>query len=203
MTKKFVAVLLGIALMGQGCFGPGQANPKPYVPGEIPTDEQLRTMTDEEKREGMEAMMESHQPETITREEQIGETNKSIMFMKEGTTIRHGTFEGRFLHPADGSVRVIEQDGGYKLVFSDAFSVLPGPALYVYLSSESSPQSAASVMDEGFEIAKLKTFDGVQTYELPSGINWGNEGVTSSRVAIHSVVIVCKPFKFIFASAGF
>ncbi len=203
MVKRLFAGFLIFSLMGTGCLGFGNQEIPPYIPGETPTDEQLEVMTDEEKKLGMEAMMEDHPMEEITKEEQVKEVKLSIEHMKEGDTIRFGDFEGRFLHPAAGSVRIVEEGGKKMLVFSEDFSVLMGPALYVYLSSETSPQKAGAVMDEGFEIAKLKSSKGVQTYELPDGINFGDEGATSSRAAIHSVVIVCKPFKFIFASAGF
>lgn len=203
MTKKLAAVLLTLSLVGAGCpFSPEPDVPA-YIPGETPTATQLEIMTDAEKIAGMEAMMEEHPPNEMNREEQVGEVNRSIVAMRDGITIRHGEFEGRFLHPAEGSVRVIKEDGKYVLVFSNDFSVLPGPALYVYLSADANPQNAGAVMEEGFEIGKLKATSGVQTYELPGGINWGNEGATSSRAAIHSIVVVCKPFKFIFASAGF
>ena len=130
MIKKVVATVLSLALLGAGCLN-GQQEPEvpPYVPGEIPTEEQLGIMTDEEKIEGMGVMVEEHPPEEITKEEQVQEIGLSIEHMKEGTTIRHGEFEGRFLHPAAGSVRVIEEEGKYVIVFSEEFSVLLGPAL--------------------------------------------------------------------------
>jgi hypothetical protein len=192
MTQKLTVALIIFALLGAGC--PSSSSVPPYVPGEIPTEAQLESMTDEEKMAGMEAMMEMEPPEEMAAEEQTRERTESIERMRDGTTERFGEFEGRFLHPANGNVRVIEEEGRIRLVFSDDFSVLPGPALYVYLSAESNPQSAGAVMNEGHEIAKLKSANGVQIYELPEGIDLTD---------IHSIVVVCKPFKFIFASAGF
>jgi len=194
MTRKLLSGLLALTLIGAGCPLTPEPEVPVYVPGEMPTEAQLEIMTDEEKMAGMEAMLEAEPMDEMNREEQAGEVNKSIMMLRDGTSIRHGVFEGRFLHPADGSVRVVEEDGKHYLVFSNEFSVLPGPALYVYLSSETRPGNADNVIQEGFEIAKLKSSKGVQTYELPEGVNFDD---------IHSVVIVCKPFKFIFASAEF
>lgn len=191
MTYRYAVATLGLILLGAGCIG---SRVPAYVPGDVPTDDQLKIMTDEEKTTGMEAMMAQDPSPELSEKEQAQERGDSIDRMRNGTTIRFAEFEGRALHPAEGSVRVIEENGKHRLVFSDDFSVLPGPDLYVYLSSESSPGDAGSVMGKGYEVAKLKTVDGVQVYELPDGVDFPN---------IHSVVIVCKPFKFIFASAGF
>ena len=191
--RRLLFLLSFIIILGAGCI-PSQSSVPPYVPGDIPTDEQLEVMTDEEKRAGMEAMLNDHPMDELDEYERKEELSESIAYMRDGTTIRHADFEGRFLHPAEGSVRVVEDDGKYSLVFSDDFSVLPGPALYVYLSTENRPDDAGKLLEEGLEVLKLKTSKGTQVYEIPASVNFED---------IHSIVVVCKPFRFIFASAGF
>ncbi len=203
MKSKIIAGFVVMTIFGAGCVGIGTEDVPPYIPGQIPTEAQLQVMTDQEKTDGMNAMVENVSLPEMTQEEKAAEVQTSIDQMKEGDTIRLGDFEGRLLHPAAGTVRVVEVGGKHMLVFSNEFSVLMGPSLYVYLSSETSPQKAELVMDEGFEIAKLKSVNGVQVYELPDDVNFENGGVASSVASIHSVVIISKPFKYIFASAGF
>jgi|GEM_PF-2764419 len=194
MREKIAFSFLVLTLFGGGCLGRAERVIPPYMMGKTPTAEQLTVMTDEEKMKGIHAMMENISTDEMSKEGQAQEVQKSISYMKTGDTSRFGDFMGGLLHPASGSVRVVEDHEKSVLVFSEDFSVLLAPTTSVYLSSHTAPQKAEAVMNEGFEIAPLKTARGVQTYELPDNISIGT---------IHSVVIVSKSFQFILANASF
>ena len=101
---------------------------------------------------------------------------------------RIGSFTGADeFHFGRGTARLIETALGTFTVRLEDFSVRNGPDLYVYLSP-----SADGYADGSVELGRLKADTGNQNYEVPSGVD-----VSAAR----SVVIWCKQFAVVFATA--
>ncbi|MDK1029360.1 MAG: DM13 domain-containing protein [Anaerolineae bacterium] len=106
--------------------------------------------------------------------------------------ILSGKFEGVGQgHSGSGSARITQRpDGTYFLRFEN-FSVCCGPDLYVFLATKSSV-GATSEFGNYVELSSLQSITGDQAYEIPQN---------TDMAEIKSVVIYCKPFKVIIASA--
>lgn len=106
--------------------------------------------------------------------------------------VSSGQFMGRDgFHQGEGSATIYSQaDGSYLLRFDD-FSVTNGPDLRVYLTQAANPDK--DQVAAGLEIQSLKGDKGSQNYLLPEGFDPAKYG---------SVVIYCKPFGVVFASAN-
>lgn len=100
-----------------------------------------------------------------------------------------GVFAGADeFHFAEGQARLIETGPGRHTVRFGAFSIRNGPDLHVYLSP------AADRYDEAGSLAlgPLKATDGAFNYEVPAG---------TDLAAYKSVVVWCRPFAVLFATA--
>jgi Electron transfer DM13 len=101
---------------------------------------------------------------------------------------RSGTFRGADdFHFGGGTARLIETAPGTFTLRLESFEVRNGPDLYVYLSPSVSGYAKGAV-----ELGRLKADRGNQNYAVPAGTN-----VTAAR----SVVIWCKQFSVLFATA--
>jgi electron transfer DM13 len=101
---------------------------------------------------------------------------------------RTGTFRGADeFHFGRGTARIIETSPGTFTVRLQDFAVRNGPDLYVYLSPSADDYVPGSV-----ELGRLKADRGNQNYAVAAGID-------VSRV--RSVVIWCKQFSVLFATA--
>ena len=108
-----------------------------------------------------------------------------------GTVVARGTFAGGDdFHKGSGTATVYRAGQTLILRF-EAFTVTNGPDLHVILTKHASPKTSRDV--EGYlEVAKLKGNSGGQNYTLPAGVNLGE---------YRTVVIYCKPFHVVFATA--
>jgi hypothetical protein len=105
---------------------------------------------------------------------------------------RTGTFHGAdSAHRGTGTARILETTEGAVLRLED-FEVTNGPDLYVVLAESESPREHDE-FGEYVELARLKGNIGNQTYTLPAGID---------PEAYRSVVIYCKAFSVVFATAA-
>jgi hypothetical protein len=103
-------------------------------------------------------------------------------------TDRTGAFHGSDdFHFGRGTARLIETEPGVFVVRLEDFAVRNGPDLYVYLSP-----SAEGYARGAIELGRLKADRGNQNYAVPDGVD-----VTDVR----SVVIWCKQFSHLFATA--
>ena len=105
-----------------------------------------------------------------------------------------GSFEGADRsHQGSGSVTVYElEDGSWVLRFED-LDVTNGPDLHVIVSPVADPQSRDDVAAAGYiDLGSLKGNRGDQNYEIPLDFDLS---------AAASIVIYCKPFHVIFATA--
>jgi len=101
---------------------------------------------------------------------------------------RTGSFTGADeFHFGRGTARLIETAPGTFTVRLEDFAVRNGPDLFVYLSP-----SADGYVEGSVELGRLKADTGNQNYEVPAGAD-----VSAAR----SVVIWCKQFAVVFATA--
>ncbi len=84
---------------------------------------------------------------------------------KSGQPSARGTpVIGTTLHPASGSARVIEEDGGKKYLRYENFKTINGPDLYVYLATDTDAKEFVS-------LGRLRGTEGNINYEIPDSIN--------------------------------
>jgi electron transfer DM13 len=101
---------------------------------------------------------------------------------------RSGQFHGADdFHFGRGTARLIETAPDVFTVRLESFEVRNGPDLYVYLSPSESGYAAGSI-----ELGKLKADRGNQNYAVKTG---------TTVSAVRSVVIWCKQFGVLFATA--
>lgn len=142
-------------------------------------------------------------PEGMTRAEveaamtkAAGQASSAADVMPAGATpaqaLARGTFHGAdSFHRGEGTATVYRVNEGL-LLRLDPFNVINGPDLHVILTKHQAPRSRADV-DEGYvEVGKLKGNMGSQNYVLPQGVRLED---------YRAVVIYCKPFHVVFATA--
>jgi hypothetical protein len=106
--------------------------------------------------------------------------------------LRRGTFVGADkFHQGEGTATVYRL-GSALVLRLDPFRVTNGPDLYVILTKHAKPRSRDDVKAGYIEVAKLKGNVGSQNYTLPAGFRLDD---------YNAVVIYCKPFHVVFASA--
>ncbi len=110
-----------------------------------------------------------------------------------GPVVRaEGTFVGAdTLHRGSGTARIVDTADGPILRLED-FEVTNGPDLYVLLAKSAAPRTHND-FGEYVELAQLKGNIGNQNYLLPADIDADAYG---------SVVIYCKAFSVVFATAA-
>jgi hypothetical protein len=104
---------------------------------------------------------------------------------------RRGTFHGSDdFHFGRGTARLIVTSPGSIVVRLEQFAVRNGPDLYVYLSPDGNGYA-----DGAIELGRLKADTGNQNYGVPSG-------VLQDQARAASVVIWCRQFSHLFATAS-
>lgn len=103
-------------------------------------------------------------------------------------TQRTGTFVSLNGYSVNGMVSLIQPSGGGNLTlqFASNFQSSSGPGLYIYLSNQ------ANSVAGGVEVSKLNSNSGMQTYQVPAGVNLNT---------YNYVFIYCKPFNVPFGRA--
>ena len=151
-------------------------------------------MTPEDIEAGMQAMMEKDPPKELTAEERKDEITSSISIMREGTIERLAEFEGMARYAGAGSAKIVRNGDRYKLVLGEDFSVTAGPSLVVLASNHLNPGTRKELeLADMTEVGRLKTFEGLQTFDLPEGFDVST---------VKSIVIYCEPFQTVFAVAS-
>lgn len=109
-------------------------------------------------------------------------------------SIATGKFAGTDdIHKGEGRALIVQLASGQRFLRFEEFKVTNGPDLYVYLSGHASPRNKTQLHDGGaFEVGLLKGNIGNQNYELPANLD---------PTKYKSVVIYCKRFSVLFASA--
>lgn len=131
-------------------------------------------------------------------EEQMMAASKKTATSDEGmpgggaTALRRGAFSGADdFHQGEGMATLYRVGSEVVLRF-DPFRVTNGPDLHVILTKHAAPRSRQEVKEGYVEVAKLKGNVGSQNYPLPAGLRLEE---------YKAVVIYCKPFHVVFASA--
>jgi hypothetical protein len=107
-------------------------------------------------------------------------------------TVAQGSFVGADdFHKGEGTATLYRAASGHVLRL-DAFKVTNGPDLHVILTKHPMPRTRADVQQGYVEVAKLKGNIGSQNYTLPAGLTLAD---------YQAVVIYCKPFHVVFATA--
>jgi hypothetical protein len=107
-----------------------------------------------------------------------------------------GVFQGQFMdgetfHKGSGQATIYQlPDGGHVLRFED-LQVTNGPDLHVLLAANPAPANSEG-LGEYIDLGKLKGNLGNQNYDIPAGTDLSR---------YQSVVIYCKPFHVVFATA--
>ncbi|HEV8340481.1 MAG TPA: DM13 domain-containing protein [bacterium] len=134
-------------------------------------------------KEQVEATMMAASKETASSEEAMPAA---------AVALRRGTFAGAdSFHKGEGTATVYRV-GGALVLRLDPFRVTNGPDLHIILTKSAKPRSRDEVMAGYIEVAKLKGNIGTQNYALPAGLRLDE---------YNAVVIYCKPFHVVFASA--
>ena len=105
-----------------------------------------------------------------------------------------GTFQGvDAVHRGEGKALLVRLADGQRFLRFEQFRVTNGPDLYVYLSGHPTPRTSTQLHEAGArEVAVLKGNVGSQNYALPADLD---------LAGFKSVVIYCKRFSVIFATA--
>ena len=111
------------------------------------------------------------------------EPTTSIPVQKALSGIFMGVHDG--FHNAEGNVKVVSLTDGSKILRLENFKSTNGPNVHVYLSTD---KHATDYVDLG----KLKTNNGNQNYNIPTGTD----------IRKHNIVLIwCKDFSVLFGSA--
>ena len=106
----------------------------------------------------------------------------------KSNVLKQGQFEdGDSIHQAAGSVQIIKTESGPVIAFSEDFSVVNGPDVFVYLS----PNKAGEDLGEFASLGRIQSHNGRQVYVLPTDYE-----------SYRSVVIWCRAFNTTFAKAN-
>lgn len=121
------------------------------------------------------------------------ESNSSAEAMPPvAVALARGSFAGvDSFHQGEGTATVYRV-GADLVLRLEPFRVTNGPDLYVILTKQARPRSRQQVAAGYVEVAKLKGNIGSQNYTLPAGLHLEE---------YKAVVIYCKPFHVVFASA--
>jgi len=109
-----------------------------------------------------------------------------------GTVVARGMFAGADNFHKGAGTATVYRAGQTLILRLEPFTVTNGPDLYVLLTKRASPKTSRDVTDGYLEVAKLKGNSGSQNYTLPPGTSLGE---------YHAVIIYCKPFSVVFATA--
>lgn len=107
------------------------------------------------------------------------------------TVLAQGEFVSRD-HATSGVARVLEVDGGGRVVRLEGLATDNGPDLYLYLSANPTDGEEQAFDDEFVSLGRLKGNQGDQSYELPA---------TVDLARYTSVVIWCDRFNSAFGAA--
>ena len=139
-----------------------------------------------------EGMTHQQVEDTMVKASKENTSASEAMPTGSASVVARGTFRGSDdFHRGEGTATLyrVGQDVVLRL---DPFKVTNGPDLHVILTKNAAPKSRPDV-DEGYvEVTKLKGNIGSQNYALPQGLRLGD---------YHAVVIYCKPFHVVFATA--
>ena len=185
-----LAVVVVIVLVGWYLISPLFINRvvDEQFPMEIPSPEQLAKMPEDERQALATKMMEAaaRMPDKPMADAMPAMAAKPVVSAQ-------GQFkDADSFHKGSGSATIYQlPDGSHVLRFED-FRVTNGPALHVLLAHHPMPADSSDVKAGYRDLGSLKGNIGSQNYPIPAGID---------LAPFKSVVIYCKPFQVVFATA--
>lgn len=198
--KKIILILILIVLviiglgwyLGRPLFiddKVGEELPKEFSDFEMPTEEEIKDMSEEEKEDTEIKVVEMFKDKEV---EVIEDMPKSDSFNNKTQIILSGEFkDADNFHKGSGLAKVLENNSN-QLLRLENFMVTNGPDLHVLLVENENPAN-----HDGFgryvDLGSLKGNVGDQNYVIPENID------TS---IYKSVVIYCEPFSVVFSTAN-
>lgn len=184
-------------------------------PFELPADEEIANMDDEQRKALEEEFIEAVPDESVVldlsqrQQEQVeAEVQKAadaVMMEKsmddpmpdsveeQPVVLAAGSFTGAdSFHQGSGAADLFRLPDGTTLLRFESFEVTNGPELHVYLSQHPSPSNRTEVGENYLDLGELKGNVGNQNYEVPGDVDLS---------LYQSVVIYCVPFHVVFATA--
>ena len=154
-------------------------------PISIPSAEEIEQMSEEEKAQKEEEIMEAAAKMPDKEMEEA---------MPEGEPI--ALSQGQFVdadsvHKGSGSATIYQLPDGKNLLRFEDFNVTNGPDLHVLLATSPKPTSSSDI-GEYVDLGSLKGNIGSQNYEIPADVNLDQ---------YQSIVIYCMPFHVVFSTA--
>ncbi len=129
---------------------------------------------------------------TTTEAAMVAKTTDTVTVAKIARPLS-GTFNNQGVDAVAGKAIIGKMADGKIVLSFENFKSANGPDLYVYLTKENNPASAASIK-QGLEIGKLKATQGNLNYELNSSLDLDQ---------YKAVAVYCKSFSVIFGFANF
>lgn len=148
-------------------------------------------MTEQEKQLAIDNALQKNPFIEITTQERDVDV-KLAQKLSSAKTIAKGNFQS-YGYATEGAADIKKSGNTYYLVLNENFHSRAGPSLYVYLAENPTVQDANDLKDGRYlALAKLKSTQGIQVYEIPDATN---------ATLYKSVSIYCRDFKTIFGSA--
>ncbi|MDM8528598.1 DM13 domain-containing protein [Anaerolineales bacterium HSG24] len=174
----FVSVLL---------YPPDQAVEN-VLPFELPNMAELEAMSEEERANlTAKVMATAAVMPTKKMNDSIPEAESELVVVSKGAFVGQNAS-----HLDSGTVIIYRLPGGEHLLRFEQFDVTNGPDLHVILTSHPAPTTSAELHETYIDLGPLKGSVGNQNYTIPGGVQ---------LEPYQSVVIYCKPFQVIFATA--
>jgi hypothetical protein len=181
-------------------------------PFEVPSQEDLAQMSDEELKEmevefmtavpSEDELAQMSEQERQAVESTVLDTAESMPDKKmdepmpavvEPVVVSKGQFQDAdSVHRGSGTATIYQLPEGTHVVRFEDFSVTNGPDLHVLLATSPSPTGRAD-LGEYVDLGSLKGNAGNQNYEIPEGIDLAQ---------FQSIVIYCQPFHVVFSVAA-
>ncbi|MGH2537787.1 MAG: DM13 domain-containing protein [Candidatus Promineifilaceae bacterium] len=156
----------------------------------VPVESALAALNEGDRREVEERVMEA--AALVMMDHEMDDD-----MPREGgqpAAISQGEFIGADdFHQGSGAAIIYELPDGQRLLRLEDFEVTNGPDLHVLLAAHPAPTSRADVGEDYVDLGELKGNLGDQNYEVPAQVDLSR---------YQSVVIYCKPFHVVFASAS-
>jgi hypothetical protein len=198
MKSSFI-IFIGIIVIGAGWYflSPLVINtevneefPESKSIPKVPTAEELAEMSPEQLLEIKEETMTitATIPDTAVGEKMPDNVSTEPIVLKKGIFMDADSF-----HKGSGIATVYELPDAMRIVRFEDFSVTNGPDLRVLLVSHSNPKTSEDITQGDYiELDRLKGNRGNQNYVLPADVDIEQ---------YKSIVIYCKPFHVVFATA--
>ena len=185
-----LAVVVVVVLVGWYLISPLFINRvvDEQFPLEIPSPEQLAQMPENERQALATKMMEAaaKMPNKPMADAMPAMDAKPVVAAQ-------GQFkDADSFHKGSGSATIYQLPGGSHVLRFEDFRVTNGPALHVLLAHHPMPAESSDVKPGYRDLGSLKGNIGSQNYPIPAGID---------LAPFKSVVIYCKPFQVVFATA--